>query len=1102
MSTDPNETALLNLCNAQRAAKAQPHEDISSPVAACPARQDTIFVVPVRYALAEKAASHPGCQPGVETRSHAMAARRLRAGYLYLWQGNGPLQRFGVCPEGRLDPDPLDGDDTLIQCGTLTGLALNKHQPAWLMYTEYPLDQQRCAELAQPATRQRRMRLIDLPQVANNLQAAHCPPLRAAEKVMAELMPETFSWGAASEHQRRGEAERRKAQQLYDTMIKHHTVETARAYTAAMNWISAREELLARYPDADKDRPAPGQWSAHHWNALTTYHWLRAARQEAQGLWAVLACLDDDLGVLRDIDHEQDHLEISHQQWIGDNQIRLTVGGFVRSLLREDGAEVANLLNYRFAQQKPNITPEQGETLLEISRQLEPLRAEKARTIKFNRVRTQARAQARLADIDDEIEHVRAPMDSFLPREIDKDDLESEVRRYRQQKKHNNKNGILDGKIGEYVDLPTMDHWLDVTAPDHYRHIEDRQQRLYDDRGVFLPRHDSGTWFVNYDDAGYRTWLNELAESCLTAQCIRSQGAQQYADYVRSKDPGALRQLFFSWSPSLETALNSETRLGEILAALSDENIANTKALLSKILGTEGQPVLAHMQAMANNSQWTAMVNRLAPAVLQLKGDKVDRLSGTWISLMTFTRLNSHLGFRWAQQQNVRTLEAFGQNVDEVRRWAARTGAAIGKGRVADIVNSRAVQDSGGLTPLIVLILNIWNASRYLGQAGVVETMDKQRFHDTLSATLYTAAALAAVVDSRVRKGAGITQFNTRSGTLQAMPLFAAIIGALSGVAAHNEFESLKIQIERSQEFVDPWIEFRKNIVAAQTIAYAAQAIVGAFYTYAAITGIMSAGAALTGLGIALAPIILITAILGVIYLVASLFQRTPLQNFLSHSCWSHAKAKIPGPIDGKSQQEEMNHLLTLIYTPQISHEHIFDYALTDSRDGMKQHAYISGLRIDLPGATPETMNLQVALTGDPIIYDAWVDSRGKTVLGSPVHRMRDIGEYWLKDLRCQWIPHEQGQGLRLSGPFKLITGTFLSLPRQLYLRVKYSTPLTTMLEIDPYLGGKHSLAFALSADGGVIPLRSSGTPVLDQARLHNIRIQDNSMISLPKEKP
>ncbi|AIL60258.1 toxin VasX [Pseudomonas alkylphenolica] len=136
------------LAQAERAARAMPHEDINSPVTPCPASQPELFVVPVRYALAEEQATHPCCTPGVATRSHPMAARRLRGGFLYLWQDQGPLKRYAVTPNGLLSEQALEDDDTLVLNGTLAGLALKKIHNAWMLYCEYPLSAEHCEALS------------------------------------------------------------------------------------------------------------------------------------------------------------------------------------------------------------------------------------------------------------------------------------------------------------------------------------------------------------------------------------------------------------------------------------------------------------------------------------------------------------------------------------------------------------------------------------------------------------------------------------------------------------------------------------------------------------------------------------------------------------------------------------------------------------------------------------------------------------------------------------------------------------------------------------------------------------------------------------------
>ncbi|WP_256214649.1 toxin VasX [Pseudomonas sp. H1h] len=70
---------------AEREAKAQPHVDINCTVHPCPASQPELFVVPVRYALAHEKAEHACCVPGITPQSRPIAARRLRAGFVYLW---------------------------------------------------------------------------------------------------------------------------------------------------------------------------------------------------------------------------------------------------------------------------------------------------------------------------------------------------------------------------------------------------------------------------------------------------------------------------------------------------------------------------------------------------------------------------------------------------------------------------------------------------------------------------------------------------------------------------------------------------------------------------------------------------------------------------------------------------------------------------------------------------------------------------------------------------------------------------------------------------------------------------------------------------------
>ncbi|MEG0969043.1 MAG: hypothetical protein RSG92_27135, partial [Pseudomonas sp.] len=749
---------LDRLAQADRAADAMPHEDIHTAITPCLASKPDLFVVPVRYALAEEPAAHPSCTPGVTTHSHPMAARRLRCGFFYLWQHQGPLKRYAVGQNGLLCEQALDEDDTRLIEGTLAGLALAKVHDAWMLYCEYPLPLEQCEALSTSnALRSTHMRRIALRTVANELQAPHCPPLSCADQVIAELIPTTYARALKADY-KNGDDD---TAALGAAVMKEPTTATIDAYTKAMHRARERENFIHQHPEAS-DEP-PGQWSAEAWQGQSTRDWLESAQAQAKGWYPVFACLDDDLGILRDINHEQEWVEARHEQWVGDNNLRLSVGGFVRSLVSEDGAELAGMLNYSYKGRGFSLTPEQGKIMLDARDRQHQLDAElKAETQarRYGGHPTQAQANAR----DARIAAILAPVRAFIPADLYYDAQEL-VRQYREKKQANLDNDFLSDKVAEYIDLEAMNTWLDTTAPAHFQHVEQRHTALFRDRGVFLKRSNNGTWFVDYHDRDHRQWLTQLATACLTAQCIRTHGAEQYADYVRAADGGALTHLFRAWTPSLDAALNTSTRLGELLTALAADNLDATRQVLAPL----GKLILDDLANMAQHAphSWSVLVNRLAAALLLLKDGNI--FSSAWLGVFIVERLGSGTRLQSVTEGGRRLWRLLGENAEGLTRWARDTGKAIGGGHVKRIAGSPFVTNSGGVVPLLVLLLNSLNASNYLSQAGALEGMDDQRVHDTASTALYTAAALTAVIDNQVRKGLGKDRFhffNTAAPTL------------------------------------------------------------------------------------------------------------------------------------------------------------------------------------------------------------------------------------------------------------------------------------------------------------------------------------------------
>jgi hypothetical protein len=1084
-----------NLAAADQAAQSQfGNEELSSPATTCPARQPEVFVVPSRYAMAEQAAEHTDFMPSSPTQSHPMALRRLRAGYVYLWHAEGPLKRYAVAADGLMLEQPLTQPHAVITTGEKAGIALNKSTDAWMLYSEVPLSEDACKRLKKNGERRKRMRQIGLTEIAKSLSAKHCPPIDKAPELVAELMPKVRDQALAHDYQKNGATYRNGVKEQGKAMHAAPTPDNIKAYSASSQDLREREDAAGAQPPGEPVEE-PGTWSATPWEVAPTQAWLDKAKSQSAPLYAVFAALDDDLGVLRDINHEQESVEVRHEQWVGDNNLRLSIGGVVRSLITEDGAELAGTLSYRYKDRNITLTPDQGKVMLDAQNRLDAELKDETQARQYGGQPGRAEASAR----DARIATIVAPVRAFIPADL-YNEAEYVVREYRAEKQANLDDKFLSAKVGQYIDLEAMNAWLDTTAPMHFQQIEQRHQTLFADREVYLKRSDNGTWFVDYYDLDTRHWLTEMATGCLTAQCIRAQGAEQYADYVRAADGGALTQLFRAWAPSIDAGINNTTRLGELMAALASENIAATHQVLAPLTA----PILDDLATMARdaNSLWSILVNRLAAALLLLKGDKT--FSNSWFGVFITARLGSDTRLQAVTEGGRQIWKLLGQKAEGISQWANTTGKAIGAGRVTGIVNSPFVTNSGGVVPLAALLLNTFNASNYLSQAGAVEGMDKQRVNDTASASLYAAAALVAVIDSQVRKGLGIREMGKGQAMAPTLTLFGGVIGALSTGAALAEFKSLKIQLENAQTHADPWLEMRQIVVTGQVSAYGAQAILGFSQTARALAGLVEVEAAIMRYSLCMGPLNWVIAILGVLYLITWFFQQTPMQNFLNFCCWSKARAGNLDPIAAKVQQDELNLLYGILYTPRVSMESRSVMVSSSGPSGLASQSAINALTIDLPGAEPGSAYLELSMAGDPVDTQASRD----LIKNSPYSAYkaprpwRDLTPYWLDTSTCTWIPFQEGQGLRLSGAFKPLSNFFSTPPSTLSLRLRYRTPLIAMLGGDSFVGGARGVAFTLSDNAGVIALRDDPTPELDRVPSYPLgEDQPGSIYLQPKEQ-
>jgi hypothetical protein len=330
------------------------------------------------------------------------------------------------------------------------------------------------------------------------------------------------------------------------------------------------------------------------------------------------------------------------------------------------------------------------------------------------------------------------------------------------------------------------------------------------------------------------------------------------------------------------------------------------------------------------------------------------------------------------------------------------------------------------------------------------------------------------------------------------------VIGGLSAGAALAEFKSLQIQLENAQNRADPWLEMRQIVVGGQVAAFGAQAMLGFGYTARALAGSITVEAAILRYTLYMGPLNWIIFVLGASYLIAMILQQTPLQNFLNFCCWSKARAFNLAPIPPKAQVEELDRLYRILYAPRVTMQSSSQSTMGDGPSGLASVSSIDALTIDLPGAEPGSVYLELSMVGDPVDTQASRDQ----IKNRPLHQYktprpwRDMTPHWLNSSTCQWIPHKEGQGLRLSGPFNILKNVLGTTPTTVSLRLRYRTPLITMLGARTFIGGELGLAFTLNDITGVLELRADPTPQLDRVPNYPLGEEHPGGIYLqPKDK-
>ena len=972
-------------------------EDVASSMATCPARQAEVFIVPTRYALAEQAADHPRCKPAAPSQSHPMALRRLRTGYLYLWHHEGPLKRFAVAADGLLQEQGLDDVDTRLPTGKLAGFALNKQHDAWLLYSEIPLTSSSHQRLAaEPAERRARMRRIQLSEVARSLDAKHCPALDSAERVVAELMPEVRDQALAHDYAKNGDAYREGVNILGQQMMDEPTPERVNAYVNARTWLSEREQAAGRHPQA-AEQP-PGEWSVVAWDVPATDTWLGKARAQAAELHSVFASLDDDLGVLRDLNHEQGMVNQREEDWDQEHAHKGMIAGFINSLISEDGAELSNLINYRYRDRDIQLTPEQGDILLKARRELTPLLAEETEVNQRQRHKIgHAAADARIADIHRREEVVLAPTLEFIPLDLH-GQLQGVVMAYQANKVHNMTDAKSSAQVADRVQLAAMQKWMAEIAEPHRQWLFARREVLYKDMSTYLARHGSALWYADYDNGAHCSWLSELSLNSLSALCSSGPGTQLAVNLLRSpsvEQPFSL--LASGFSPSL---MDLADRGAEVEAALTSANQAAIGQLIGSLVASGKYAWLSELGG-PGGADWGQAVSRLSAAFAALEAEHlassaapsnlIQRFPDPLRALLVIVRLCSDGAIK-AGSMGFSLSGTVGQRLWD---WGRLAGQNLQKGLTPAVTGIKSLNTLGGVLPLAALLLHMNNV-QMLNQRDQGRDHDEVRSREHLAENLKVGAALSAVIGA-AWEATGRVEISKFGLKAPIVTMFGAFTGVLAALGAAADLFKLSAEMQKDGAYwtADHWARLGHD--GAVFGVMSAQTGLGGYATYMALTGKWTTAQAIKWFTLRIVPVNWLLLIIEGLYLAWNYFKDSELQAFLEQCCWGQKRRWGDSPAQ---RSEELQTLIDLLFKPKL----LATASLHSRQIGQSDHSIVIESRTDslqlfLPGANPERTQLYLKLVA--------FDNRNTPT---------DCTRQWLDNLESQWLPIHQGMGLRLSG--------------------------------------------------------------------------------------
>tara|TARA_R110000822_G_scaffold8704_40_gene34437 strand:- start:923 stop:4186 length:3264 start_codon:yes stop_codon:yes gene_type:complete len=1077
-----NQQQSVSLAQADQSAQQDfEQQSLDSPVAPCPATQDEIFIVPSRYALSEEVAEHECVQPGITPQSHPIALRRLRPGYLYLWHGDGPLRRFGVAKDGLLEEQALGDPKAELEQGSQAGLVLKKEQSAWLMYAEIPLLELTCEELSNsPAKREQRMRMIPLSQIATSLEMTHCPALDHAEVVVAELMPEVRDQALAHDYHHNGDTYRGGVDTLGQQMMADPSPERVQTYVDASTWLHEREQASHRHPES-ADFP-PGYWSSVDWDVPATDRWVAKAKSEAGALHSVFSAVDDVLGILRDLDTEHQTVSNKQYEWDETNAHKGLIAGFINSLINEDGAELSSLINYRYREQDIQLTPDQGEKLLQAQRELRPLIHEETRINRdVRRTDGHRLADAQLARVHAQQQQILQPVRDFIPANLH-GHVQGVVLNYSAAKARNVTDHRAGAQVAERVRLADMNNWIANVAEPHRVWVAGRREMLFKDATTFLPRHAEGSWFVDYDEREHCKWLSELALNTLGELCTAAPGVLIATDLLRAPDPSKpLSQLASGFTPGIAPWLEGAKRLAEVDTALSADNKEAVGSILKQIAKAEK---LAWLQGLggADGSDWGNAVSRLGAAFVELEAEHLKGMAAAPVAIQQFPKsllsmmLVAKASADIAVKAGTTGFRLTGSLGGTVWDWSRDASQRLRSGLVPLTHQAEALKAYGGAISLVVLLLHGVNLAS-LNRRDANREHDAVRLMEHLATALNAAAALSAVIQNaaHARKTIEIHPLTVR---LPLVTMLGFVTGALASMAGVADLIKLAAEQRKQDSYwtADEWGRLTRG--ASQTMLAGVYAGLGGYATSMVLLNRWSAARATSIFMRVGTPIGWAVLIVEGLYLAwRHSTHVSDIQHFLESSCWGNQRRWGDTEND---QKVEFQALIDMLFKPKLDVATQFSvrqYKFLDVVPTLypEIHYVTEGLDLILPGADPATARLGI-----------------KLVIVEPGRSLRDITEEWVASMESEWLPIQKGMGLRLKGPIHRMGDS-----QHLEVQVRYHSPIAmltgTVDEAEPIIGGNRGMRYIVKGKN-ITEHGSDDGPMQSDCQQMNIILTPNEL--------